>query len=509
MFFGQNNLDVYLPLARNTQDFSKNNRTITVYGTVTPTIGFTKGSHRFAGATGDYISTGSPIVDATAYTIMGWWNVDSSGAETSPTFYGEGNTGTTQQYARVAYSTTAKAIGWNVRDNAGVTGHITPSDIFQMDTWMHVAVVQESKSLRRFYINGKLLGTSTTTIGTVSTNTSLIGALQRTTTAFVTKGCIQDFATFTRALSGQEIANYYARSTSKDLITYVSLPYTTPTTTTFNRTITESLALSDLTVSPIERDRAFAESLTLTDSSSAMRIIKLAESLSIADTVFSKMGILASLSESLTLNDAMAKEYNHNRLLLETVTLTDTTNKTATFSRADAETISITDVVTGSRIQTLAETLSLVDSIASEYAYQRALTESFTITDTVSGTLVPLLDLSFLYESVVVTSPDSTVFAPATSDNSVLRLLEIRNNNSIPQSFGFFPTTTYGTAVIALGAETDTYADGAGKTFQAELMIPVIAAGASAFVWIKWERTKPVDYTISGSKHVPLSVRLF
>ena len=232
-FRGDPTLKAWYPLNGRAIDESGHGYNGTIYGNVVPTPGKFGLNYYFGGTTSDYISCGSPLIgDSGTFTILAWakW---IPGNDPYPSIYCEGNTSNGTPTIEVYYHDASRFFGFYYRDNNNVYGGIdAPINSATPNIWHFGAVVSESKSLRKSYFDGLLVGTNTTTIGTLTFDNSTIGAFKRVSVGNPMKGNIAEVAIFSRALSTQEIAQYYRWATSPGpKYTLISLP--TPANSNF------------------------------------------------------------------------------------------------------------------------------------------------------------------------------------------------------------------------------------------------------------------------------------
>jgi len=161
--------------------------------------------------TGDYINLGQPanlnfIPNQDEFTISTWvkltYNTWSSiiGKET--------NTFSTRQYSIYAHD-----LGGSGELRAAVGGVPLDSNvIITDDIWHHVVLVNYNDAgiLRaRFYVDGIQAGSPITSGSATNTRNVFIGAADRTTTEYFSKGKIDEVRIYNRALSSDEIKQQY------------------------------------------------------------------------------------------------------------------------------------------------------------------------------------------------------------------------------------------------------------------------------------------------------------
>jgi hypothetical protein len=98
-----------------------------------------------------------------------------------------------------------------VLDDASTAGCINTANIgINNGKWHHIVALQESKSLRKLYVDGIQRAIDTTTVGTLTPDAATIGALRFSgTTGYYFKGSLDDLRIYNRALSTLEVQALY------------------------------------------------------------------------------------------------------------------------------------------------------------------------------------------------------------------------------------------------------------------------------------------------------------
>lgn len=115
--------------------------------------------------------------------------------------------------------------------------------------------------------------------------------------------------------------------------------------------------------------------------------------------------------------------------------------------------------------------------------------------------------MTFYYNSVEITYgvDNVTVYSPATSSIVSLKLIQVKNIDSLGL-FTFAATSEYGIVDVALGDVGETYAQGAGKIFMEEGTSPIVDVDESFYIWLRWKAPLP---RYAGNNHIGLDVKLY
>lgn len=159
----------------------------------------------FVGASQHRVRIGTGVVTTYPITLCTW----GRGGGTSLCLC---RSDSDDNWYRIVFNTTQAYLDQNSNDGVGFTtlsgGTITS------DRWYHICGVFASQTSRKLYLNGTLVGTSTTNPGSSPTgvNRTSIGALDRPSIAGVFTGEIDDARIYSRALRDDEIAAIYRES---------------------------------------------------------------------------------------------------------------------------------------------------------------------------------------------------------------------------------------------------------------------------------------------------------
>jgi RHS repeat-associated protein len=165
----------------------------------------------FNGTTG-YVNAGSVGAGQSSTFSAEAWIKGS--ATTGRYFVAEGSTSTTTPYWGLATdgTTGTKAI-FTVRDNAGVTATVTGTKTIMDGAWHHVVGVR-SGSTFSLYVDGAPDATTTATLGSITLNATVVGALKRTAVSNFFNGSIDEAAIYPTALSAATIGRHYYNGTN-------------------------------------------------------------------------------------------------------------------------------------------------------------------------------------------------------------------------------------------------------------------------------------------------------
>lgn len=161
--------------------------------------------------TGDYVRvwgvSGKCGLIGYPFTILVWANADGVPPGVYGTAFCLSRFGVTDQYIWIRYSN--DSVGWQyVGRNTTVS---TIYQNFQSRGWQHLVVVMHSATKQEFYIDGRLIGTSTTSVPwTNEFNNICFGALASNSSYTSSlNGLIDNISLYSRALTLSEIQQLY------------------------------------------------------------------------------------------------------------------------------------------------------------------------------------------------------------------------------------------------------------------------------------------------------------
>lgn len=167
------------------------------------------GEMRFDG-TDDQVNTGTAVLLANlpAFTVCLWFRSTSTVGQQ---LYTENIGGWPDMHLVLNWGDPTK-VYFNNYDNVGGSIEASGPAALPLDSnsWQHLCGVQRSKSSGEVYSNGKLVGTGSGTVGTVSPTQRAFGATPQGSNRLI--GALDDIRTYTRALSASEVAQLYAQS---------------------------------------------------------------------------------------------------------------------------------------------------------------------------------------------------------------------------------------------------------------------------------------------------------
>jgi RHS repeat-associated protein len=165
----------------------------------------------FNGTT-SYVNAGSLTAGQSSTFSAEAWIKGS--ATTGRYFVTEGSTSTNTPYWGLATdATTGTKALFTVRDNAGVTATVNGTKTVMDGAWHHVVGVRNGSTFS-LYVDGAADGTTTTTLGSITLNATVVGALKRTTVSNFFNGSIDEGAIYPTALAASRIVNHYQAAKS-------------------------------------------------------------------------------------------------------------------------------------------------------------------------------------------------------------------------------------------------------------------------------------------------------
>lgn len=142
--------------------------------------------------------------------------------------------------------------------------------------------------------------------------------------------------------------------------------------TTYNDTVTESVALTDSNSVALTAAATMSESVSLSDSPSVVltAAATVAESVSLADASTPAVTVVVTLAESVTLTDTIAAGNIFSDTLTESLSTSDAVSVTAEAAPSVTESLALSDAMSPSLIvsATVTEDLSLSDSTTGSVA---------------------------------------------------------------------------------------------------------------------------------------------
>ena len=179
----------------------------------------------------DPAATGLPIYRAGAYTITMWVKAPPVAAKY---LYTEGNTGTTTPIFILQTGQTAATsnkFDVIIRNDANSTlvNHVVSSTVVFDNNWHHIAWVDDRGAVK-LYVDGVLdtANFNYTPAGTMTVNSSTLGALVRTSVAGFYHGLMDDVGIWKRALSSNEVQQVRTNSISLPIPTFPPIVTTEP-----------------------------------------------------------------------------------------------------------------------------------------------------------------------------------------------------------------------------------------------------------------------------------------
>jgi len=229
-FRGDPTLKLWSPFDDNVIDFSGNNHNGTINGSVPfiPTI-FGKGAS-FSGNTSNYIDYGNPTdfnFGTGPFTLMVWVKFNSVGI--NHIIIDKHNSSTSPYTGYVLYATTNNNFVFEVNDTSNYA-LVTSTTTFVANKWYFVSATRNGAS-GAIYINGLLDKQGTVQSGNTNYSNDLICGKNYTANNSPLNGIIDEVAVFSRALSPQEIAQYYRWATSPRPLLFYYADTTTSTST--------------------------------------------------------------------------------------------------------------------------------------------------------------------------------------------------------------------------------------------------------------------------------------
>ncbi|HBY60598.1 MAG TPA: hypothetical protein DEH78_12305 [Solibacterales bacterium] len=279
-----------------------------------------------------------------------------------------GNTAATNQYLCVVVRDTA-VFAMEARSTTATVTLGTYA--LSANQWYHVAVIYESATSRRMYVNG-VLDASSTTSRDPSTGTQrfAVGRFNDSTPTEYLNGDIESVQIYSRALNIDEV----------HLLADGASPHSPKRR---RRYFVPAAGGGALTLD-------VSDSITLSDTPANEPRPSLADALTLADSYFSEPRM--ALADAIVLADAMANAFTQGPLT-ESITLSDSQSSILILILELADSITLADAQALQAAIEKADAVTLSDALVNAVSLG-ALTDSFSLTDSQSSTLVLILALA-------------------------------------------------------------------------------------------------------------------
>ncbi len=193
-------------------DVSTNGNTGTLTNGPTWTTGQIGSAVTFDG-TDDHISTAAATVTRFPLTVSAWFKT-SNATDSYRTVVNVGNASSGDPLAVLQFTSSVDPCGggkvkYIVRDDGqfNSASMCSTSSSLNDNTWHHAIGVSSSAGDHKFYIDGVLQASSTTTLGTTTFDRVSVGALRSASQYF--PGSVDDVRVYSRGLSSDEISRLY------------------------------------------------------------------------------------------------------------------------------------------------------------------------------------------------------------------------------------------------------------------------------------------------------------
>jgi RHS repeat-associated protein len=157
----------------------------------------------FNGTTG-YVNGGDLSAgESTTFSVEAWVKTSTTVASY---VVGEGSTTSGNPFNGLHVDVSGHA-QFTVRDNAAAAVAVTGAKVINNNAWHHLVGVRNG-NLLSLYVDGDPDGTATGTLGTITLNTSSVGALKRTGVLYYLNGSVDEAAYYRSALSAGRVMNH-------------------------------------------------------------------------------------------------------------------------------------------------------------------------------------------------------------------------------------------------------------------------------------------------------------
>jgi hypothetical protein len=308
---------------------------------------------------------------------------------------------------------TSDGTGWRVSVYVGgSTAGDGGSDTCALDTWYHVAIVRESATALKLYVDGVQSGATCTTdvSGRSAVGGEWIGNFHG---VYYSDIEIAGFKSWSRALTATEIndeAGQYLPVDSTDLVSCspftvesgspadVAEALTAQNGTAFSAT--DSITLGATEPSGVVWGGAggstyndtLTETATVSDSYATTATFEnsLTEGTTVADSYAAENVVTATVPESATLGDSYEAAVSKDEAITETVTVADSLAAVQVFAEAPSEAVTLGESLDARLLiaAVFSEGITLDATLAETISKDETLEESLTLADALSSTLL-------------------------------------------------------------------------------------------------------------------------
>lgn len=415
---------------------------------------------------------------------------------------------------------------WIINGSAPVLATQTPTDLNNCS----YAVVGTAASTKGF-LSGVLAGTGVAAIpASGSTSSVRLGQIRGDASNEGLLGNYRAVAIFTRALSDDEIAALHENpwllfdegsvvetafqgdGFQQDAFQiYGGVVSGGGGGTTYNETLTETLAATDAYASSMTMAAALTETTAASESYAPNLVMPnaMTESVAAGDSLASTQVHRPTLTESVAVTDSVVSAQTFASAVVESIAAGDGYATSAVFGAVYSESVTLGDSFSGGMLflNTLSEPIGVTDSLATQATMHNALTaavavgdgvtasaifnsgvtESITPADTPAGPIVFAVSLS---EGVTLADSyaDSLAGGPQTYNESISEALAVADAyvsaqtfaNTLAESVGLTESSTGPMVMAAALGETVGLADGTvGSLIMAASLGEAIAVAES------------------------------
>lgn len=260
------------------------------------------------------------------------------------------------------------------------------------NTWYHVAIVYTGSVNIDVYVNGAL--DNATDISGGSVNTTLSGNFSlgaQWDGSNFSNVYLDDIRIYDRALTSSEIFALYAESLSgyPRLLNRKRFIFSSPGATTHNRTISDTIGVSDNVARNWIANRLISDTLGLSDAVTASKGATsynrtITDTIGVSDNVLRTWIANRLLSDSLGLSDNVERQQIANRLISDTLGASDNTLRTWIANRLISDTLGISDLptaTTGAHNRTISDSLGISDNVQRTWIANRLISDTLGVSD--------------------------------------------------------------------------------------------------------------------------------
>lgn len=160
---------------------------------------------------------------------------------------------------------------------------------------------------------------------------------------------------------------------------------------TSNRSLVDPLGITDILAKALTANRVLVDSLGLTDILSASRILSRSQVdvIGITDTINTSVQLTRSIVDALGITDTNAYARILDAVLTDSIGLSDTLSRTTSLLRTQQDSIGLADTLSSvtALSRSIVDSMTLADVLSGSFIISASLVDSMGVTDTITKTI--------------------------------------------------------------------------------------------------------------------------